>query len=203
MRIENPHVKVRLFVSSPQTPFADTSSLAPSCVLAVAPDSCSGVTGCRLGSMHTSLQASVRRFAVRSRISLCRKVGKPPFLQDRACSTVKVLSQSHFEGRLDGVHPYLRARASWKAALYSVNPWSLRGRTVSQVEAHSSVLTSITGRRCSCCLFLHPLILILSLYIRFDGEHDAMGVGNRLVLHISFAVYKLVMVRPRPLSGRC
>ena len=24
-----------------------------------------------------------------------------------------------------------------------------------------------------------------------------------LVLHISFAVYKLVMVRPRPLSGRC
>ena len=123
----------------PQTPFADTSSLAPSCVLAVAPDSCSGVTGCRLGSMHTSLQASVRRFAVRSRISLCRKVGKPPFLQDRACSTVKVLSQSHFEGRLDGVHPYLRARASWKAALCSVNPWSLRGRTVSQVEAPFSL----------------------------------------------------------------
>ena len=139
MRIENPHVKVRLFVSSPQTPFADTSSLAPSCVLAVAPDSCSGVTGCRLGSMHTSLQASVRRFAVRSRISLCRKVGKPPLLQDRACSTVRVLSQSHFGGRLDGVHPYLRARASWKAALCSVNPWSLRGRTVSQVEAPFSL----------------------------------------------------------------
>ena len=38
-------------------------------------------------------------------------------------------------------------------------------------------------------LFLHPLILILSLNIlilslniRFDGEHDAMGMGNRLVL---------------------
>ena len=51
------------------------------------------------------------------------------------------------------------------------------------------ITTTIISLYFRVVLFLHPLILILSLNIlilslniRFDGEHDAMGVGNRLVL---------------------
>ena len=126
----------------PHTPFAEMSSLAPSCELAVAPDSWSDVVGCRLGSMHTSLHTSVRRLAVRSRISLCLMEGKPPLAHESACSTVKLLPQSHLDGRFEGDHPYRRAMASWKAALCSEKPCSLRGRAVSQVEAPFSLARS-------------------------------------------------------------
>ena len=50
----------------PHTPFAEMSSLAPFCELAVAPDGWCGIVGCRFGSMHTSLHISVRRWAMRS-----------------------------------------------------------------------------------------------------------------------------------------
>ena len=62
--------------------------------------------------------------------------------------------------------------------------------------AYIIITTTIISLYFRVVLFLHPLILILSLNIlilslnililslniRFDGEHDAMGVGNRLVL---------------------
>ena len=89
----------------PHTPFATISSHAPSCVLAVAPVRPSSVTGCSTGSMRISLQTSVRGVAVRSRISLCLMDGKPPLAHDSACSTEKLLPQSHFDGRFDGVQP--------------------------------------------------------------------------------------------------
>ena len=63
----------------PQNPFAATSSRAPSDELAEAPikGEMTGM-GWRSGSILTSLQTSVRRRAVRSRISLCLIDGKPP-----------------------------------------------------------------------------------------------------------------------------
>ena len=61
-------------------------------------------------------------------------VGKPPFAQDNACSTLKLLPQPHLLGKRAGIQPYRRARASWKADLCSVKPCSVKGRAVSQVE---------------------------------------------------------------------
>ena len=81
--------------------------------------------------MHTSLHTSVRRVAVKSRISLCLIDGKLPLAHDKACSTEK---EAHFDGSLSGVQPYRSARASWKAPLCSEKPCSVSGRTVSQVE---------------------------------------------------------------------
>ena len=72
--------------------------------------------------MRTSLHTSVSRLAVRSRISLCLIVGSPPLAHESACSTVKLLPQSHLEGSLDGVQPYRRAKASWKADLCKAKP---------------------------------------------------------------------------------
>ena len=106
----------------PQTPFADRSSLAPSCVLADAPSSWLGETGCKSGSTRTSLHTSVSNEAVMSLISLCLIVGNPPLAQDSAWSTVKAWPHSHFVCNFDGVQPYLNARASWKADLCRVNP---------------------------------------------------------------------------------
>ena len=140
--VEDTHIKKCLSNLPPHTTFAETSSLAPSCELAVAPDSWYDVVGCRLCSMHTSLHTSVRRLAVRSWISLCLMEGKPHLAHESACSTVKRLPQSHLDGRFEGDHPYHRAMASWKAALCSEKPCSLRGRAVSQVEAPFSLAKS-------------------------------------------------------------
>ena len=70
----------------PQNPFTATSSQAPSDELAEAPTKgeINGM-GCRRSSfILTSLQTSVRRRAVRSRISLCLIDGKPPLEHERA-----------------------------------------------------------------------------------------------------------------------
>ena len=37
----------------------------------------------------------------------------------------------HFDGSLSGVQPYRRARASWKAPLCRVKPYSVSGKAVS------------------------------------------------------------------------
>jgi len=60
--VEDTHIKkINVFSGlPPHTPFAETSSLALSCELAVAPDSWYDIVGCRLGSMHTSLHTFVR-----------------------------------------------------------------------------------------------------------------------------------------------
>ena len=134
MGVEHSDIEERSFIGSPQNPFAAMSSRAPSWWLAVAPVRISLGTGCRPGSMHTSWHTSVSRVAVRLRISLCLIKGNPPLAQDRACSTENLLPQAHFGGISDGVQPYLRARASWKAPLWRVNPCSIRGRAVSQVD---------------------------------------------------------------------
>ena len=42
------------------------------------------------------------------------------------CSTVKLLLQSHLDGRFEGYHPYRRAVVSWKAALCNEKPCSCK-----------------------------------------------------------------------------
>ena len=77
----------------------------------------SPVRGCRSGSMRTSEQTSVRRFAVRSLISLCLMDGNPPLGYDKACSIENLVPHPHVMGDCNGCQLYLRARASWKALL--------------------------------------------------------------------------------------
>ena len=72
--------------------------------------------------MVSSLNTSVSRLAVRSRILLCLIVGILLLAHESACSTVKLLPQSHLEDGLDGVQPYRRAKASWKADLCKAKP---------------------------------------------------------------------------------
>ncbi len=87
-----------------QKPFAAISKRAPSWVLEEAPLRCSPVIGCRSGSTHTSLHTFVRRFAVKSLISLCLIDGKPPFGQERACSIENLAPQPHVEGVEIGIN---------------------------------------------------------------------------------------------------
>ena len=56
--------------------------------------------------MHTLLQTSDKRFAVRSLISLCLMEGNPPFGQDKACSTEKLVPQSQLVGARFGMVSY-------------------------------------------------------------------------------------------------
>ena len=105
MGVKHPDVKVcSLKSTSPHTICRNIKACTILCI-AVAPVKPSSVTGCSTGSMRTSLQTSVRRVAVRSRISLCLMDGKTPLAHDSACSTEKLLPHSHFAGRFDGVQP--------------------------------------------------------------------------------------------------
>ena len=72
--------------------------------------------------------------AVKFLISLCLIDGKPPLVQERACSTERVEPQSHLAGSLSGVQPYRSAKASWKASLCNAKSCSESGRMVSQMD---------------------------------------------------------------------
>jgi len=118
----------------PQKPLAATSSLAPSVVFALRPESLRLIT-CSSGSTWTLLQTSVKSTAVRSLISLWRSDGKPPRGHDSRCSTAKAAPHSQYVGGLVGAQPYRNAKASTKASLCRQKPCSLMGRDVSQLEA--------------------------------------------------------------------
>ena len=74
-------------------------------------------TGFNVGSVQTLEHTSEIKDAVISLTSLWRKEGKPPFAHDKACSTENDLPQAHSTRTFDGIQPYLKATASWKAAL--------------------------------------------------------------------------------------
>ena len=131
----------------PHKPLTAMSSLAPSEMLEERVDSTSPVSSCRSGSTRTSLQTSVRRFAVKSLILLWRIEGNPPLEQERACSTEKEAPQTQCEGVRAGSQPYLRHRASTKAPLCKQKPCSLMGRVVSQLEEPFSLARVIARWR--------------------------------------------------------
>ena len=84
----------------PQTPLADISKRAFSWLFAEAPLSWSALTGCRLGSTHTSLHTSVRRDAVVSLISLCLNVPrKPSFGTGEGMLHIEVFATVAFGGQ--------------------------------------------------------------------------------------------------------
>ena len=83
--IEHLHVKNACCLSHPQKVCADTSSRAPSSLLAVLCLSCSVVTCCKVGSMATLWHTSLRYSAVMFLSSLCLMDGNPPHGQFIAC----------------------------------------------------------------------------------------------------------------------
>ena len=124
MRVKNPNIKNIFSNLLPQTPFAAMSSLDSSSTFAVAPSGVSLVTGCNLGSIQTTLHTLMKTFAVRSQISFCLIVGKPPLAHERACSTENLLAQLRDAAILYGVQPYRRANVSWKPPSCRVKPCS-------------------------------------------------------------------------------
>ena len=157
----------------PQKPFAATSSLAPSSVMAEAPESASPVMGCSVGSMDTLLQTSEMRLAVRSLTSLCRMVGNPPLGQDSACSTEKLVPHVQVVGVCWGSQPYLRAMASLKVPLWREKPNSSRGREVSQLEAPFSCVRSMARWR--------------------GAEMVALSVVAELFAHLRFCLWAALL----------
>ena len=67
-----------------------------------------------------------------SQISLCQMMGNPSFGQERTWSTVKEDPHSQWRGMLEGVHPYLSARASLNAPLCRQKPnlWARRSASL-------------------------------------------------------------------------
>ena len=95
----------------------------------------SPLSSCNSGSTLTFEHTSVNSEAVRSLMLLCLRVGKPPLLQDKACSTVNLLRHTHSVGSSLGIQPYRRAIASQKAPLCKLKLNSLSGNVLSQEEA--------------------------------------------------------------------
>ena len=127
MGIEYPDVKVVAFIpAAPESICCDidTDRAVPHC----------GCLQMHRSVVHSRLQL-VGDGAQCSRISLCLIEGKPPFGQERACSTENCVPRSQLTGVRYGCHPYLRHNASRKAPLCNVNPNSAMGRAVSQLDA--------------------------------------------------------------------
>ena len=122
-----------------QKPLAAMYNRVPSMVIVDFQENSSIIASCKSGSTLTSLQTSLRSVAVMSLISLCRREGKPPREQKSTCSTVKLAPHTQLFGILEGVHPYLKARASTKAPLCREKPCSSSGIAVSQLEELSHV----------------------------------------------------------------
>ena len=76
----------------------------------------------------------------------------------------------HLVGKRSGSQPYLRHRASLKSPLCKANPYSFRGKVVSQLEEPFSVASSLARLRGSgswiwaallaCCSLLSDLVFI-------------------------------------------
>ena len=97
MWIKHPHVEVCLLKSHHIG--GDVKPCPILCIGALV--SCCGITGCSSGSMQTSLHTSESRLALRSRISFCLIVGKPPFAQEIPCSTVIPFPHITFVGEFE------------------------------------------------------------------------------------------------------
>ena len=146
------------------------SRQAPSSLFADLCASLSPVTGCKQGSVPTPWHISVKNSAVISLISLCRIEGKPPQEQLKACSIVNFWSHTQREGSWSGCQPYLRHKASRKAPLWRVNPWSAIGRVLSHVEAPFSDDTSIALCKFGGNLLAISFASVFSLCLRLVRE---------------------------------
>lgn len=102
IRIENSHIHEDLLKRDPQNPLALMSDLASSCLFAVLYYNTSPVSGCMWGSMRASWHTLSRKDAVRSRTSLCLRMGNPPLRQFKAWWTLNGFLYSHLIGTPSG-----------------------------------------------------------------------------------------------------
>ena len=102
---KNPDINKCPSKSLPQKPRMLTSNLASSRRLHVLPWRISPSSGCNCGSTTTSLHTSRSRLAVRSRTSLWRIEGYPPWGHDIAWSTEKSFPQAQVVGNCAGLQP--------------------------------------------------------------------------------------------------
>ena len=118
-----------------------------------------GISG---GSMVTSLQTSLRISASVSLKLLCLRTENPPFMQDRAWSTLLLFPKTHNFGI---PCTYLRQRSSWKSLLFITNPRLAIGRVVShddvpfadwccRIEVKAEFLLSAACRNVDSAFFL-------------------------------------------------
>ena len=96
-----------------QKPSTAMSALAPLSLLTDLPR-VSPLSSCSSCSTLSFEHISVKNEAVRSLMLSSLRVGKPPLLQDKACSTVNLLPHTHSVGSSLGIQPYRRAMASRK-----------------------------------------------------------------------------------------
>ena len=160
---------------------ATMSRRAPSSLLADLCASLSPVTGCRQDSVPTPWHTSVKHSAMISLILLCRVEGKPPWEQLRACSIGNFWSQTRREGSCSGYQPYLKHKASRKAPLWRVNPWSAIGRIVSHVEAPFSDDASIALYKLGGTLLAISFASVFSLCLRLVRERFFAPIWTPLV----------------------
>ena len=151
----------------PQNMLAAMSSLAPSVEIAVHPDNTSLDTSYRSGPTWTSWHTSASRFAVMSLISLCRMEVNHPRGKESTCFTVKLAPHSQLEGAREGIHPYLKARASTKVPLWRTKSCSSKGRKASQLEEPLSHARSMAFWRVGVSSSLKLLASVVACSQRF------------------------------------
>ena len=138
--------------------------------------------GCKVGSICTSLHTSVSKEAVKSRISLCLMVGKPPLGQGKAYSIENLMPQGQLLGSQIGSQLYRSAITSRKAVLWSENPCSCTDSTVNQLEAPFSEANSKAFfEHGDDCFTRASLVEMITL----DFEHLPADLGNIWVLWTS------------------
>ena len=113
------------------------STLALFFLFAEPPDKVSSESSWRVSSTAILEHTSVKKEAVTFLISLCRKVGEPPLLQERVCLTKKGLLHTHFTGTSLFNQPYRMVRTSQRT-----KPCSRIGREFTQEEAPSCCTNS-------------------------------------------------------------
>ena len=118
-----------------QNPLHLMSTRLSSWMFAESPCIVSPLSGCSAGSVSVEVLTSSMREAVRSRMSLCQCIGRPPFMQLSRCCTLPAFPQAQVAGSPFGCQPYLRARASLKAPLWRTKQCSSIGSAPSHADA--------------------------------------------------------------------
>ena len=125
-----------------QNPLGFISTLASVLVLTVRYLNVSSVTGRSCGSTSTSFHTSVRRFAVKSRISLCLIVMKPPVSQFIVCWISILDLQLHVDGMIINLRPLHKQKKSQNCCLLTSYAWSLIGYDFNQFDTLFSCVMS-------------------------------------------------------------
>ena len=113
-------------------------------------------------TVEQGVRAWLAKFTSSSRISLCLKIKRPPFLHPSACCREKWASQaSHLSGKLSGVSAYLIDNsASWNSCTERTVPFMVDGRTKNHVPFSFPLqivrlFSAVIGRKTVTSFFFH------------------------------------------------